>query len=314
MFPSHVGNAYAPPPKFYRFKEDSLTSSGFSILHIDAGSFSKPANTLIKCISRAIGGLYEPTQIVRRANAEREAKLIELEGDIAVSELKQRTIRRLLAQEGKYQENFEKIIRAALPLLNDGAKPEQIPNDWYTHLFEKARIISDEQMQSLWSRILAEEANNPGRFSRRTVSFVDALDKSEAELFTKLCGFNIRIDNLIPLVFNEQDEIYQRNGIDFVGLNLLDSIGLINFESLTGIEASIQQGNMFFSYYGRSYVLEVGEKDSGKIKVGRAMLTRVGQELAPICGSMPVPGFEKYMLDKWQQYSPRRFNLSEIIR
>ena len=66
--------------------------------------------------------------------------------------------------------------------------------------FEKSRIVSDNEMQELWSRVLAGEANDPGTYSKRTVNFLSDLDKGEAALFTKLCGFVWLMGNLVPLV------------------------------------------------------------------------------------------------------------------
>ncbi len=60
-------------------------------------------------------------------------------------------------------------------------------------------MISDEQMQALWAKILAGEANGPGRFSKKTVNIVASLDKSDAEAFTTLCGFAIKILQGHPL-------------------------------------------------------------------------------------------------------------------
>lgn len=62
-------------------------------------------------------------------------------------------------------------------------------DDWIVNFFDKCRLVRDEQMQSLWARILAGEANKPGTFSRRTVNFVASMDKIDASAFTHLCSF-----------------------------------------------------------------------------------------------------------------------------
>ena len=292
-------------PATHTSVEGDLNSPGISLLRVDAGNFSKPANTLIRCISRAIGGLYEPTGIVRRARAEAKAKLIEVEGDITASELEQRAARRLIVQEALYQENVESIVEDALPQLDNEARPEDIPDDWYINYFDKARLISDQQMQTVWSGILAGEANTPGSFSRRTVNFLQDMDKSEADLFTLVCGFNVYSDTFSPLIFDVDDDIYRSEGLNYAKLSLLDSIGLINFNNIAGFVLKGQQGKRIaFSYYDRNFTMKVGDKSDGNIRLGKVMLTRVGQELAPICGSTPVSGFEPYLLRNWQEYSP----------
>ena len=281
-----------------------MTSPGFSLFRIDAGNLSKPANTLIRSISGAIGGLYEPERIVRRAKAEVKAKLIETEGDIAVSELQQRAARRLAHQETLYQENSEKIISDALPRLEDVARPQEISNDWYINFFDKARLVSDEQMQTLWSKILAGEANSPGSFSRRTINSLDSLDKEEANLFTTLCGFNFFVKDLVPLVFDEMHHIYNENGINFEGLTLLDSIGLIQFRAVSRLVLGLVQEKGVVKHYDQSWILTVGDVHNNNLEIGKALLTKIGQELAPICGSKPVPGFADYVMEQWKKYVP----------
>ena len=118
--------------------------------------------------------------------------------------------------------------------MNETATPSSVEDDWIVNFFEKSRIVSDNEMQELWSRVLAGEANDPGTYSKRTVNFLPDLDKGEAALFTKLCGFVWGIGALVPLVFDVQAEIYNKHGIDFGTLQHLDSIGLVKFDNLAG--------------------------------------------------------------------------------
>jgi len=44
-------------------------------------------------------------------------------------------------------------------------------------------------------------------------------------------------------------------------------------------------------------------KDSdNEMQIGTVMLTRIGQELAPISGSKPVDGFLEYVTEKWRGF------------
>ena len=90
-------------------------------------------------------------------------------------------------------------------------------------------------MQELWARVLAGEANTPGKYSKRTVNFLGELDKREAELFQNFCRFGwIAADDFIPLIFDAKAEIYNQKGIDFNSLIHLDSTGFISFNSSSG--------------------------------------------------------------------------------
>ena len=196
---------------------------------------------------------------------------------------------------------MEAIATKALPQLNDNAKPNSIENDWIVNFFDRPRTIPDEEMQNLWARVLAGEANAPGVFSKRTVNSISDLDKQEAILFTQLCGFVWkRQGRVTPLVFDYSAKIYNRVGINFESLAHLESIGLIQ-KNDAGSYGLMGTSKRFRTvYYGRSVSLDL-PKDT-EIEVGMVILTRIGRELAPICGSKPVNGFWEYVMNRWENY------------
>jgi Protein of unknown function (DUF2806) len=121
--------------------------------------------------------------------------------EIEVTALQQRAMRRFVAEEAKKQNNIEGITAKALPDLSPDATPERMEDDWIANFFNRCRLISDEDMQNIWARILSGEANSPGRFSKRTVNLVGGLDKSDAILFSGLLGFAVTsYVEILPLV------------------------------------------------------------------------------------------------------------------
>jgi len=269
---------------------------------VNLGDVSKPANTLIKKISNAVGGLLAPWQLTRVAKAEAEAAIIKAQGEIQVTDLHRRAMHRFVEEEARNQKNIEDTTAKALPQLNDASNPNAIEDDWITNFFEKSRIISDGEMQNLWSRVLAGEANKPGSYSKRTVNFLSDLDKIDAELFSKLCGFAWMAGVLLPLVFDPQADIYTKQKIDFTALNHLESIGLIKFDGLVGFTRTKLPKHFTFQYYGRTLVFEMPKHSDNQIDIGKALFSKTGLELAPICGSKPVDGFWEYVSDHWKQH------------
>ena len=156
---------------------------------IALGDLTKPATVLIEKISDAVGGIFKPHQIVRVAKAEAEAERFQAESQIQVTDLHRRAMLRFLEEEAKKQSNIEDITQKALPNLKEDSSPQKVEDDWITNFFDKCRIVSDDDMQKLWSQVLAGEANSPGAFSRKTVNLLADLDKSDAELFMRLCSF-----------------------------------------------------------------------------------------------------------------------------
>jgi hypothetical protein len=52
-------------------------------------------------------------------------------------------------------------------------------------------------------------------------------------------------------------------------------------------------------FYGAPVTLSFPAETDNKLEIGKVLLTRAGQQLAPMCGSKPVEGFYEYMYDKW---------------
>jgi hypothetical protein len=230
------------------------------------------------------------------AEAEAYAAKIAAHSRIEVSEIERRGLERLVREEGKKQANIESISRMAIEHLKPGAKPENIADDWLVHFFERARIVSDRDMQALWARILAGEANAAGGFSRRTVEFVGILDKKDAELFTKLCGFNVSIDGPAPtpIIWGCELPFYKGHGMTFTRLNHLDDIGLISFTPGKTYTWKCFENEVVISYFGDTFTIQ--NIPQGLLNVGECLLTFIGYELASICSAMRIDDFYSYLL------------------
>lgn len=289
---------------------------------INLGDLGKPIDTLINKISDATGVLYEPRRIRRRAEAESEAAItsakakaaadiIKAESEIEITDLHRRAVQRLIREEAKRQKNMEDIITKAIPDVNENAKPDSVEDDWFANFFDKSPIVSDSEMQNLWARVLAGEANNPGTYSKRTVNLLAGLDKSDAKLFTQLCGFGWMIGNVTPLVFDKGAAIYNRHGINFETLSDLESIGLVQFSGIADFQRRNLPKRFTVLYYGKPLSLEMPGNADNALGIGKTLLTKIGQELAPICGSKPVEGFYEYVTDQWKQYLPKVENAEQ---
>ena len=269
----------------------------------NVGNLAKPFDTLVKKIAKGVGTLYEPRRIRNVAEAEAEASKIKAESEIETTDLHRRAEQRRIEEEAKHQKNMEDITAKAAPHLNEDANPDAMDDDWVANLFDKCRIVSDEEMQSLWARVLATEANTPGTLSKRTVNLLSDFDKSDAELFTKLCGFGWVIRDVVPLVFDFQADIYNKHGITFDTLSHLEVIGLIQFNAF-GFKEDERPKRFAVYYHGKPLSLEMPKVTNNELDIGKAVLTKIGQELVPICGSKPIEGFYEYVKEQWKEYLP----------
>ena len=275
---------------------------------VNLGELSKPANTLIEKVSSAIGGVFEPWQIKRVARAEAEASLITAESELEITDLHRRAMHRFLEEEANRQENMEEITKKSIPHLNEQSNPANMENDWVTNFFDKSRIVSDEEMQTIWANVLAGEANTPGSFSRRTVNLLSDLDKKDAELFQTLCKFGWSIGEFTPLVFDSQAPIYNNEGINFSTLSHLDNLGLIQFNSLSGFNKQGLPENFTLVYCGQPLPLEMKNGQKNQLSIGQVLLSQAGQELAQVVRVPRVDAFYDYVKDQWKAHAPSEEN------
>ncbi len=265
---------------------------------INIGDLAKPATTLIEKVSDAVGGIARPWQIKRVAQAEAEAEIIRANARIQISELERRGLERLIHEEGQKQDNIEQITFKAIPDLSEHAEPDKIENDWLSYFFDRCRTVSDQEMQSLWAKILASQANKPGSFSKRAIELVSTLDKADAQLFTQFCTFCWMIGDVTALVFDIDQKIYAEHGANFGIVNHLDDLGLLSLNHLTGFSRRNFPKYFTVFYFGKPINIEFSA-DENTIDVGKVLLTRSGAELAAICGASASEEYFNYVIKRW---------------
>jgi len=270
-----------------------------ALINIDLGSLSKPATVLIEKLSDAIGVVYDPKRIIRKAKAEAEAKELLAKADRKVEQIEKRAINRLLTQQTRKQENIENITKEAIQNLPEDAHVGNIEEDWIIDFFSKCENVSNRDMQSLWGKILSGEARKPGSFSKRTVLIVSTLDQRDAELFAKLSQFIWLLPQPSALIYDYTNPIYTKAGINFETLQHLDSIGLISLNNLSDYLRQGFEKEAFFVYKNEGYRIEFNQNTNNQIITGKVLLTSIGMELASICSTEGNEEFKSYVLQKW---------------
>lgn len=280
---------------------------GVSTSLVNLGDITKPVDTLIKKVSRAIGGLYAPYQVKRLAKADADAAIIKAQSDIQIQDINRRAMCRWFEEEAQKQNNMEDITNKAFQHLQENADAGNMEDDWVTNFFDKSRLISDGEMQELWASLLAGEANASGTYSKRTVNSLGDFEKADAQMFSKMSGFCYLYNNhqYFPLIFDTSADIYTKEGINFESLNHLASIGLIHFNHLSGFTLERLPKRFLLYYYGIPLSLEMPQETDNAIVIGKVLLTKTGSEIARICSSKPVPGFMEYVKECWKEFLPK---------
>ncbi len=287
--------------------ETSIIKIDTGNIKVGTGNVSKSATALIEKISDAIGMVYGPIHRTREAKAKAEVKKIEM-----LAELEQSVIAWKIQEAIKERENIKAITDQSANRLTEQAKPEEMDNDWIKYFFDKCRLVSDKEMQGLWSNILSGEANAPGTYSKRTLNLVSSLDKKDANLFTVLCNFAILYENnhLLPLILNIDDEIYSKAGLTFGHLTHLESIGLIKFNHTIDFAILKRPKVQICNYYGTKFKFTLRKDSDNKLDIGQVILTESGEQLAPIGGSKMNSEFIEYAM----KYYNNKDHGSDVIK
>jgi hypothetical protein len=266
---------------------------------INLGELSKPATVLIEKVSSAVGVLYEPTRIRKEAAAKADAALIEAQSNIVIGDMERRALVRFVVEQTREQKNIENITTKALPQVASESDPAKMDEDWIADFFSKCKKISNSEMQDLWARMLAGEANTPGSVSKRTVDFVASMDRADAELFSRICGLS-DTSLLELLIFDTNDPLLTQENMSWADLAHLDNIGLIQLENLTGFARQGVPETFLISVAGEALQITVkAQKGKMQLNIGRALFTKTGKELRRFVHIIPPKGFYDYCVKHW---------------
>ena len=228
---------------------------------------------------------------------------------VAVRKFGQRVLRE--------QVNLDLITQRAASEIRDASDsaaeavaegPDDAINDDWLNAFEaEARLMSTEEMQTFFGKVLAGEIRKPGSYSTRTVKILGSLDQNIANHFVRLCSMSIaQFDDIrVPSIGgNAGTNALQEYGLNFSALNLLNEYGLIisdynSWRELTpcvALPGSEQQAICIpLGYQGKYSILMPmsNDKIDKKLRISGVAFTRAGRELSRIVNIEPMAEYSR---------------------
>lgn len=275
-----------------------------SIVKIDGESISKVAITLIEKVSSAIGWVVErdtPNKIATKEYIEsiQKSNLPAIEKAAFISNANK------IIKEYTNQRN---IVNYAINALDPVSRPENIDDDWLIHFMDKARLVSDSDIQMIWGKILREECTHPHRIPKSLVYILSQIDKSDAEVFTSLCSISAYfIDKnqkkYFPIVSNTSaDNFYANLGITYDSLSELQALGLLQIDFSTPYGSyKLHSSNkpIKIHYFDECFEIPDNKND---FLCGNVIYTKAGESLCSAIDTMKHDGFfEKYGIPLFQK-------------
>lgn len=286
----------------------------------DILGLAEPATKLVEIVSSAIGTLYEPKKIRKKADAEayklktltNTAKETNFNGEIEFldgkilinsSDIPHSEIKTLVINEVKRlfdeNENIKKIADYAfVELENDTSNiTEELDEDWKHNFFDKGKKIYTKDLQLIFGKILAGEIRTPGTYSKRLLGILSNLSQEEAVIFNKVAKYTLKWANNSFIISNE--EILKSCDIKLDEIIMLEEAGLINSNPLT------ISGNNLYEY--KNYLINFGN-DVPSLDI--YFLTKSGAELEKIIDSTISI---KYLKKIKNNYNIQKMNYSIIL-
>ena len=258
----------------------------------DILGIGKLGMALLDKLGQACAYIHKPHQIKRIAKAEKEAMdlilkdspegtSIEINGDNIIvkslfnDEYLETKLAQMICQEFKKQENIDTIIGKTIEILSseDDNNEVNLDEEWIWNFMECCKFVSDDEMQTIWANILAQESISNGKYSLRTLNFLKNMRKEEALLFTKVAKNTFNwLDNRVLLNSDECISLYEITTYDIMKL---DDLGLVND---SGKALHVEPNSCInFSKSGKVYKYHNKENKINSISV--IVFTSIGNEL-----------------------------------
>lgn len=201
--------------------------------------------------------------------------------------------------------NQNNIVQIAMGSLEERAKPEMLGEDWLAQFMDKARLVSSEEFQLIWGKILARECNEPGSIPQVLLHMLEQMDKEDAETFSALCRITVYLEEEgAPIVHYSKFKEYNQFGITFDRLVNLKALGLIE----TSLD-HVSHGYIFSPkklpakavYFDKEYMICKEEL----LGAGDVIYTKPGLALCKSIEVEEIDGFwENYCLPLWKKNTP----------
>ena len=209
-------------------------------------------------------------------------------------QLIQRSNYRLQYQQARKEHNIESVIGKTVLELEDKTveSTDDVDEDWLNRFFNIVEDVSDEQLQSLWSRILAGEILQPHSYSLRLLEFLRNISKDELELILKIMPF------ITGKKIFKNDNILSKYGINYELILKLDEIGILNSSAMISQYYDLNNNEQASLFDNKEIICLVNNKSSEKKHISIPIFTvnEIGLKLQKLSNTKMNVDFVKEIL------------------
>lgn len=139
-------------------------------------------------------------------------------------------------------------------------------------------------MQRIWAKILAGEIRHSNTYSLRCIDVMKNISQSEADLFTKVCGYCICEGEKI--FFPNYDKYREDSNISFSEIMFLNELGLISSDSMLILHCPVStEPKVLFTNGALLMTIKAMKEKTTTFDVRQFPLTAVGKEISTLIGN-----------------------------
>lgn len=188
----------------------------------------------------------------------------------------------------RQENNIAKVVQTTYEELgNETFIPDDdVDIDWITRFFDIVKDVNNEELQLIWSKILAGEIKKPKSFSLRTLDIIRNLSQNDATVFQKILP--IVVCSKPTLFISSEKNIMHNHNIYYSDIIHLSECGLLNSNSSLALQPEVSKSKTTCLYNNKHIAIITGISDEQyRISFGMYPLTTAGCELYRILYNEP---------------------------
>lgn len=196
--------------------------------------------------------------------------------------------------------NKGKIISYAVKDIKNDTQTYNVDEEWLMYFFDYAKNITDDNMQRIWGKLLAERVNGKHGITKRLINIFSMIEQQDIELFCMLCAMSFKQFNdkesIYPFIYiRNHAAYYNKHGIRRYNLAQLDNLGLIEYDTHGNFVLPTIVPTLLYD----DYIINL---ESGfRINTGNVRFTEVGKVLYNMTQVVIVEDFLTNCKEIWEK-------------
>lgn len=233
--------------------------------------------------------------------------------DVNVS-ITSETRKQSITSQGKRRaKNVRNVIHGAVrELIDQDVEERDHDPDFPARFFGIVQDVSDIQLQSLWSKLLAGEVKHPGQTSARTLSVLKDMSPREASFFEECSQYVINNEFIFMRDVPQSRHNMPGTTLYFKKISLMQAAGLIAETLDVKVNYDTSADPFIFSIHSTHFCAARGDGAGENLRIPVLLLTPAGQELCRVTRHYGYPepylkelagflqriNYQLYLLDK----------------